>query len=474
MASRILTYAAMVFVPVVNSRALTVEHYGYYKQFHLVFETLAPLLILGFPLSLQYYLPRARRQRDKSVYVTQTLCYLAVAALAAWGIYLVMGMTLGEGIGAMVRAFYWRLCAFTGLTIMSYYMEWLFAAEREIGRQALYHSIFAIIQAVTVMVTSWIYRDVSALIWAITIFALVRCLFALGYTFKRYRPSLRLISVGTIREQLTFALPMGLFAITLLLVNQTDKFIITRFMGRKAFAIYAIGAFQLPVVNMIAQSVRAVIFPLMVQKHESGEFEEIAHIWKRAVFKMTVMYYPIFVFFEAIAHGLIPVMFTETYRDATPIFMIYLALLPRVAMDSVAVIQVYKDTGYLLRTFAAAFFMNLVLSILLFEWIGREGVPLATLITMYSVSIKNMYYSSRLCRVGFFEMVPVRAILVRFVAAVVPGLPLWWVTHNYPVENLLTLAGLAVAYFSVYLAICRSTGLLTWDDIASLIGKRRR
>jgi O-antigen/teichoic acid export membrane protein len=244
-------------------------------------------------------------------------------------------------------------------------------------------------------------------------------------------------------------------------------------MGRAAFAVYAIGAFQLPVVNMISQSVRAVVFPLMVQKHQARELEEVALIWRRAVSKMTVMYYPIFVFFEAIAHVIIPLLFTNTYQGATPIFMIYLALLPQMATDSVIIIQVYKDTGYLLRTFASALVMNIVLSILLFKLIGREGVPLATLITMYSVNFTNMYYSSRLCGVSFLDLVPVTALLRRFAAAVIPGLPLWWVTHNYPVDNFLALGGLAIAYFSVYLAICRSTGLLVWDDVASLLGRGR-
>jgi len=41
-AGRMLTYVIMVFVPIVNVRALSVDHYGYYRQFHLLFETLTP------------------------------------------------------------------------------------------------------------------------------------------------------------------------------------------------------------------------------------------------------------------------------------------------------------------------------------------------------------------------------------------------------------------------------------------------
>ena len=198
------------------------------RQFHLILETLIPVLVLGFPLSLQYYLPRAKDRREKSVYMTQTLAFLFAAAVAAIGIYIVMSVTLGGGMGAMVRAFFWRICAYTGLTVMTYYMEWLFAAEHEVGRQAWYHAVVNSLQAVVVMTLAWVYRDVSAMIWGLTVFALARFVFSMIYTFARYRPSIKLVSMQTIKEQLAFALPVGLFGIVLILLNQTDKFIINR------------------------------------------------------------------------------------------------------------------------------------------------------------------------------------------------------------------------------------------------------
>lgn len=403
--------------------------------------------------------------------MTQTLVFLALSAFIAMGIYTVMGQTLGEGMGGMVRALYWRLCAFTGLMMMSDYMEWLFAAEQQVGRQAIYHMSFTGLQAAVVITMAASFRDVNAMIWGLTVFSLGRFLFALGYTIRRYRPSPKLISLRTIREQLSFALPVGLFAIVLILVNQTDKFIINRFMGRAAFAIYVVGAFQLPVVNMISMSVRNVIFPLMSQRQSAGDYQAIAAIWKRAVLKMAVLYFPLFVFFESTAPGVIRLLFTDTYIGATPIFMLYLALLPQLTTDSVAIIQVFKDTGYLLRTFGAAFIFNLVLSIGLFEVIGRVGVPLATVITIYLANMVNMVYSSRRCGVEFRSFVPARRLAGRFLVAAIPGVPLWWVSRHYNVDDVFGLGVLAVAYFSIYFGFCRVAGVVTIDDISSMFGR---
>lgn len=471
MVGRVLAYVVMFFVPIVNTRALTQEEYGYYKQFHLIFETLTPLLMLGFPMSLQYYLPRARDAREKATYVTQTIAFLFAGAIVAMVLYTLLGEVLGAGMGLMIRSFYWRLCAFTGLMMVSHYMEWIFAAEKEVGRQSALHMVFAAAQSLAVIGASWYFRDVSHIIWALTIYAVVRCLLSLGYTIKRYRPSIRLVSLSTIKEQLSFAFPVGLFGIVLLLVNQTDKFIITRFMGREAFAVYVVGAFQVPMANMIAMSVRNVTFPLMAQHHKDGNYAEIADIWKRKALKAAILFFPLFAFLETLAPLIVTVLFTSNYIDATPVFRIYLLLLLPLATDSVAIIQVFKHTGYLLKLFGTAFVVNLGLSVLLYNLMGREGVPLATVITLVGVNVINITFSSRLCGVGFFRVVPLLGLAGRFLVAAVPGVALWWVCRRVVVSDLWDLALAGIVYFSVYFVLCRALGFVTLKDIRSLFGR---
>src|SRR5262245_51977926 len=99
----------MFVVPLINVRTLSKEEYGYYRQFWLIFETLTPILILGFPRSLLYYLPRVESREERSAYLTQTVMFLAFGAVLAAVVYAVMARTLGEGLGAAARAFYWRL-----------------------------------------------------------------------------------------------------------------------------------------------------------------------------------------------------------------------------------------------------------------------------------------------------------------------------------------------------------------------------
>jgi O-antigen/teichoic acid export membrane protein len=471
MLGRVLAYAVMFMTPMVNVRALSVEEYGYYRQFWLLFATFSPILLLGFPHSLMYYLPRAESEQEKSVYVTQTLVFGVALSLLSLVIYAVMAETLGAGMGAVTRAFYWRLSAFTVLMTGSAYMDWLFVADGQVGRQSIYHVIVTALQAIVVMSAAWFSREVNTVIWALTAFAFAKFLFAVGYTWKTYHPRPQMLSLHTIREQLSFAIPLGLFAIILVLVTQTDKFIISRFLGREGFAIYTVGAFELPFINVVSQSVRNVTFPVMAKHQKAGEYQAIAQLWRRAMLKMAVLFFPAFVFFEVVARPLITLLFTDEYAAATPIFMIYLVLLVRSAIDSAAVIQVFKKNGYLIRIFSFAFVVNLVLSLILFRSMGREGVPLATVITLLATNVINLYYASHLTGVPFFYLLPLGSLATRMLVAVLPGVGLWYLVPQFDTGNIFHLGMLGILYLAAYLGLSMRFGLLSLDDIRSLMGR---
>jgi O-antigen/teichoic acid export membrane protein len=468
---RVFAFGVMLFVPVVNSRALSLDHYGYYHQFWLMFETVTPMFILGFPRSLLYYFPRADSREEKSIYVTQTVFYLFVAAIAAVVVYGILGKTLGPGLGGMIRAFYWRLCFFTVCMLLSRHMEELFVADRQIERQSVWYVVTASMRAGVVMVVSWYTRNVDAIIWALAVYSGVRAAFALVYTKVVYRPSLRQVSFPTIREQLSFALPLGMMGIATLLLTQTDKFIITRYLGRDEFAIYAQGAFQLPFVMIIASSVANVAFPVLARYQKDGKFAEFLDLWKRAWLKTAVLFFPLFVFFMATAEQFIVIMFTEKFITATPVFRLYLVLFLKATTDYGGVLTAFKKQDYLFRILAVAIAANLVLSLVLFHFYGRLGVPVSTLITFFAVGVLAVRKGGHLLGKSFRQVVPWNGLTARMACAVAPGVALYvlYGTNGEPAISVYATA--AIAYFAAYFALCWVFRLLNWEDVRSLLGR---
>lgn len=468
---RLASYAVMFVVPLVNVRTLSVEEYGYYRQFWLIFETLTPIVMLGFSRSLLYYMPRTERREEKSAYLTQTVLFLTAGSIVAMVLYAVMARTLGEGLGAAARGFYWRLCFFTLFMVVTDYMEVVFVAQRRPIAQSVYHATIWGTQAAVVITASYLSHDVSTIIWALAFYGMARFLFAVVYTHTRFDLSLKHVSVASIRDQMSFAVPIGLAGIALVLVAQTDKFIINRFLGREAFAIYSVGAFQVPLAGIIQTSIGNVTFPLLARYQKAGDHKAMLDLWRRSVVKTAVLFFPIFVFLETTARPFITILFTEQYAGAAPVFMIYMLIFLRSAVETGAIIQVFNRTMFIVIGFFIGFVVNVALGIVLLKSIGRIGVPLATMITMTIISAVNLWYSAKLIDVSFFELLPVSHLSKRFFAAAVPGAVMWVLYRLHPVENIFELAAAGVIYVALYALLCAVTRLVTIDDVRSLLGR---
>jgi O-antigen/teichoic acid export membrane protein len=218
--------------------------------------------------------------------------------------------------------------------------------------------------------------------------------------------------------------------------------------------------------------VTGVTFPLMAQYHKDGDHGAIRALWRRALLKTAILFFPLFVFLEVVARPIITVVFTNEYAGAVPIFMIYLLLFLRSSVETGNIVQAFKKTMYIAKVFTVGFFFNLALSLLLFRFMGRVGVPVATVITMYLVNFLNLWYASRLIGTSFFDLFPVGDLGKRFLVAAVPGVLLWLGLQRVVVDDFFGLAGAGIAYFAAYFALCAVVGYITMDDIKSLLGKK--
>jgi O-antigen/teichoic acid export membrane protein len=468
---RLCSYAVLFFVPIVNTRMLSVDGVGLYRQFWLLFDTISVFLIMGFSNSLLYYFPRAESPSEKTVYLTQTLAYLIVVGVLSFGIYGVLDVVLGGGLGAMVRDYFWALCLFTFFMIVAKYMEQLFVADRQAERQSLYHAATYSTQAVVVIACSILTRSVDVIVWGLLAFSFVKFVFALIYTIRVYHPSLANISRKTLREQMSYALPLGLASVVLMLFARTDKYVIIHFLGREAFAIYSIGALQLPFVDIVRTSIYNVAFPMMAKYEKEGKLRDILDLWHRATLKTAVLFFPLFVFLEVSARPFVTVLFTSQYVDATPIMMIYLLIFVRTTVETGSVLMTFKRTAFMFKVNLVGFLAHIGFSVFMFKMFGRLGVPFATVIVVYVQNAVSLYMGGRLLDVSIFKVMPWGKLALRFVTAAVPGVLLAWGYRYHPIHGFIELALAGAGYFAVYFFISFRAGFITWQEVRSIFGR---
>jgi O-antigen/teichoic acid export membrane protein len=469
---RVISFAALFFIPVVNTRALSQADFGLYRQFWLLYDTVFVILVLHLPSTLLYYFPRAESEREKSVYLTQTLVYLFTMGLVSWAVYWVLGAVVDGEIGDAVRHYTWAFCLFTLFMMVARVMESLLIAEKRAEAQAVYIASVFSAQALTVIGLSWFTRRVDYIIWGLVAYAFVNASFAAVYCVWRYRPSLRNWSGKTFREQLSYAIPLGLATIVLLAFGQTDKYVITHFLGREFFAVYTVGAMQLPFVDILRNSVMNVVFPLMAEYQKSAQTGNILELWQRATVKLSVLFFPIFVFLEVSARPFITVLFTREYEAATGVFMIYLLVFLRSTVDTTSVLMVFKQNPFMLKVNALAFVSHVVLSVAMYKRFGVLGVPMTTVFMVWVQNGFFLWKSARLLGRSVFTVMPWGSLGARLLLACVLGAGLHAFYRARPLETFLELAVAGVAYVAVYFALCLAFRFASLSDVKSILGRK--
>jgi len=469
MLGRVISFAALFFIPIVNVRTLSQGDFGLYRQFWLLYDTVFVILVLHFPSSLLYYFPRAENQREKSVYLTQTLVYLLTMGLVSWIVYGVLGAVLHDEIGDAVRQYGWAFCLFTLFMMVARVMESLLIAEKRAEAQAVYiASVFAA-QAVTVIGLSWFTRRVDFIIWGLVVYAFVNAAFAVIYCGLKYRPSLRNWSGNTFKEQLSYAVPLGLASIVLLAFGQTDKYVITHFLGREFFAVYTVGAMQIPFVDILRNSVMNVVFPLMAEYQKKEQAESILELWRKATVKLSVLFFPIFVFLEVSARPFITILFTKEYEAATGVFMIYLLVFLRSTVDTTSVLMVFKQNPFMLKVNALAFAAHVALSITMYKHFGVLGVPVTTVFMVWVQNGVFLWRSARLLKQSVFTVMPWGALGLRLLLAAGLGAGLYSVYKVRPLESFFELAVAGCLYVGVYFALCLAFRFARVSDVKSML-----
>ena len=92
--------------------------------------------------------------------------------------------------------------------------------------------------------------------------------------------------------QLKYGLPLAFTDIVTLLGNWLDKLLMALISKPADFAIYARGAFELPLINLIPYSLTNVLLPKFVQFHKDRQHSELIKLWHESIRRTALIMMP--------------------------------------------------------------------------------------------------------------------------------------------------------------------------------------
>ena len=192
---------------------------------------------------------------------------------------------------------------------------------------------------------------------------------------------------------LRYGFPLALTGLAGMFAFQFDRLVVSRNFTPALYAVYAIGAVELPLSVIVQQAVNAVLVPAMTRHYAAGDMPGLTALWKRAIRRTSLVLLPTFVFFMLTAEETVRILYGAAYHESAVVFRIYLCLVPlRVATYGIITQAIGKTRVNL----SASLVLLAVNAVLVLALVGPLGLPGPAVATVLATFITAGYYLIRL------------------------------------------------------------------------------
>ncbi len=479
--SQIFAFGISTLIPIILARTLSPHNYGIYRELLLVFTTLNPIFQLGIPHSIKYFYPRYNKAKKRSL-LTQTTYILLLMSLFFLLILLLIGV-FGGFFGFEPN---WSnyfillgLYAFFNLNVAAY-ITILVVVDRIKFASAIY-IVFAVIDVILISLFGYIFHSITSLLIAMVIADFVKFLIFLFFCQKEKISFIKGVKPKFIKTILAYSVPIGFSSFISIINNSIDKYFIAFYFAPAIYMLYHWGSYQLPPLHMLISSVTKVLVPALSREHKRRKFKNIITLWHETLRKMSILFLPLFGFLMISANELLIVLFTEQYTAATPVFRIYLFMVPLRIFFFTWMLMATGHAKYLFKLSVATIIANFILNLILINYIEYFGIEslygpaIATVIVIY-FSVVASYYKSKHVLSKYIDtpIVPWLVILKIGIITFIASILTYLLGYQMLYQILITYHPIVLLLFSFsifsicYFGLMFKTQLIKREDINSI------
>ncbi len=410
-----LAQGILMLVTVVSgmvfARALSVADYGTYLQTFLAYDFAVPILTLGLPSALFYFMPGAK-DRQKGL-VIDNLILLFIAALI-FSLFLALG-----GAELLAKRFNNPDLSKT-LRWMIFYPIYTFpvligsavwVTKDKVKLNALYNVITGVILTISLITAVLITRTYEVPTLVRICLPVIFLPVALYLIFKNVPGQWYQPSISSMWTMAKFSIPLGLATVFGTVTRQMANMIVSLLTSPEEFAIFANGAKEVPLIGIVTGSIGVVIMADMAQNVKQGDLNKALELFRKASVISATILLPVMVFLMIFAESFIYILYSSKYNASVLPFRIYLFMLPiRIVYYGSAFIALGRTKAILYRSFISLL-LTAIIAYLLTKWIGFIGAAIATVAVSYIWAIPyNLISLSKSFNCNSFYLIPFERI----------------------------------------------------------------
>jgi len=447
---------ASLAIAVLLSRLLTKDDYATFRQTFLTYQFCAPLLALGLPAAVLYFLPREPERAKSTILEILSLTAISGALFAAFfllgGAGLVAGLFDNPGLEITLKwfAFYPLLILPTAvlkpLLITQKRAPWITGfsfGEALIRVGAVSAPIFLIAREPVFAIQGLIAGGLAVLLPTLAL---------IWHVIRDADPDSGTPAgpLTNAKQILAYSVPLSIGSVIGTFNVNLDKLLVSTFESPEVFAVFVNGAMEIPLIGLITGSAAAIITPEISRLYREEKYQEAVALFRRAALKCGSILIPLGGALLLVAPELMVALYGSAYEGSATYFRMYLILLPFRAMIYGVLFQAAGRTDLVMVRAGLMLVLNAVLSVSLLQWLGPVGVVLGTIVATVLFAVPYcLVTASRLFQTTCSMLVPVRALLVAASWVVAALVAAGLLSHVFPPASVViraTGAGCVLAF----------------------------
>lgn len=413
--SRVVNLLGLLLVTMILARYFTKSEFASYDQFWLVFNTIFPIASFAFTSSVYFF----GSKENAGDYIKEIFWFLLIVGFIVTAFLFMLSSEIAKFIkNPRFAQDFPAFAIFSIFSFPSIVLDAVLILKNKFKTLFKVTTLTILGYAFAVALTILYKMSVGFIFMCLSVFAFVRFVYTWDLIRRFWNSNLKDKDslFPHIREILLFTGPLIVGHIGALVSKQVDKYIVANNFPSEVYAIYTIGARELPIVSLITSSFASVVFPEISKLYANGKGLDIAHLIRDVVRSTSVFIIPTFSFLLFFAEEFVVILFSEKYIESTPIFRIYLLFLPmRVLVYSSVLSALGKQKIYMFISLFDLVF-NLSLGIVLVKIVGLVGPAIAVVSSTFVEVLFMLFYISKvLGGIGLSNILPFRSMLVLWV-----------------------------------------------------------
>jgi O-antigen/teichoic acid export membrane protein len=454
-----ITFVSGIFLV----RLVSKDDYGTYVQVLLAYSILEPILIMGIPKSIYYFMPRLPKDEQKAFAWQSITVSFFLGFIMGLILYTSSGMFSNRFHNPALKPLLHIYFLFPLLHLPTNCLIPLLIVANKHIRAAIMQVIFVIlVEPLSVLIPLALGYNLPAVFRMKVFFAGVNFLLVIWHLVKIY--GLVPPRVKTLLSQLKYSAPLGLSAIAGRVNQQLDKIVISIFFSVASFAIYTRGAFEIPFTNVLAMSVMNVIMSELSKLHKEHKYDEFLRLWHESIRKVALILFPFFAFLFIFAKPLITILYSANYVDSTGPFRIYIFLIPSRITVYGSVLLAMGYSHLVLAGSMLAMVLSVIFNILGIKLIGFYGPAVAFVISTYALILFYLMKTKNTLRVKLSRVFPWFSLVRIMAVSCFVGVCVYPISFlALPRLLILSLAG--VIYALLYISCSLKLGIIRREDL---------